>query len=148
VTRADWKLDWELQPMSMWRHVPYSRRLSKAETTLLVEGFVPRQMEDHWFVFEEDALVHLHRSWTGIEMFAVRLDRLPDGGAHIAEVRMNDEFRPPIPQRPQKMRGWLRRRKAGKSSALSETEILDLFFSSLTRSRGSAESLPEHVYGL
>jgi hypothetical protein len=134
--------------MSMWRHVPYSRRLSKAETTLLVEGFVPRQMEDHWFVFEEDALVHLHRSWTGIEMFAVRLDRLPDGGAHIAEVRMNDEFRPPIPQRPQKMRGWLRRRKAGKSSALSETEILDLFFSSLTRSRGSAESLPEHVYGL
>jgi hypothetical protein len=28
-------------------------------------------MEDHWFIFEEDDVVHLVRSWTGLELFAV-----------------------------------------------------------------------------
>jgi hypothetical protein len=80
-------------------------------------------------------------------MFAVQLDRLPDGGAEITEVRMNDEFLPRTPQRPQRMRAsW--RRKTGEPSPLSETQILDVVFESLTRSRGSAENLAEHVYGL
>jgi hypothetical protein len=48
-------------------------------------------MEDRWFIFAEDDVVHFHRSWTGDEVFALRLRRLPDGGAEVDELCVHAE---------------------------------------------------------
>jgi hypothetical protein len=48
-------------------------------------------MEDHWFIFAEDDVVHFHRSWTGAEVYALRLRRLPDGGAEVDELYVTAE---------------------------------------------------------
>jgi hypothetical protein len=95
-------------------------------------------MEDHWFVFEEDDVVHLYRSWTSWEAFAIRLHRLADGGAEIAEVAANDEYaRPPL---------------EGFDSGAKV--VLDSFFDSVSETPTGAIDeddplgLARHLYGL
>lgn len=77
--------------MSPARPLAYARRFSPEETQVLVRGVRPREMEDHWFIFAEDGVLHLYRSWTGYELFKIRLRRSADGGPEIAEVMVNDE---------------------------------------------------------
>jgi hypothetical protein len=117
--------------MTVMRPIPYARRLSAEATEVLVRGFRPREMEDHWFIFEEDDVVHLVRSWTGLELFAVPIHRLTDGGAEIAEVLVNEQ-------------------DGGDPDGLVERAeaILDVFFGSLAAPPTSSVSLVEHVYGL
>lgn len=42
-------------------------------------GFVPREMEDRWFVYFDDGWLNFHRSWTGAHIFSIRLDGSPFG---------------------------------------------------------------------
>jgi hypothetical protein len=110
---------------------------------VLVRGVVPREMEDHWFIFEEDDVVHLYRSWTLWEAFAIRLHRLADGGAEIAEVAANDEHaRAPI-----------------EEFDSGASDVLDVFFDSFSETPTGATvvgadgkpvplGLARHVYGL
>jgi hypothetical protein len=152
VTRADWGFSgWELQPMKSARRLPYSRRLAAQEMEVLVRGFHPREMEDHWFIFEEDGVVHLHRSWTGIEFCAFQLHPLADGGAEITEVMVNEASEE---LRPRRRRTLLRRARIEDDLDEFETRsahILDVFFDSISGTpwpedrRGSLESV---VYGL
>jgi hypothetical protein len=76
VTRADWHV--ELQPLEDPQRLEFERRLSPVEAETLRLGIKPREVEDHWFVVEEDGVVHLVRSWTGIEFFTLRLEPLAD----------------------------------------------------------------------
>jgi len=51
-------------------------------------------MEDKWFVFEEDGTLHLHRSWTGIEVYRIRFE--PEGADRVArEAWMAEGVRTP-----------------------------------------------------
>jgi hypothetical protein len=153
VARADWGFALlDLQPMKSARRLPYPRQLRAHGTEVLVRGFHPREMEDHWFIFEEDAVVHLHRSWTGIEFCALRLHRLADGGAEITEVMVNDA--PELRPRPRGRVSFLRRGRV--EDDLDEIDkgsahILDVFFDSLAGTpwpEGDRESLERHVFGL
>lgn len=146
VTRADWPSPLELEPMQSARRLAYSCRLSPRETELLVRGVVPREMEDHWFIFEEDDVVHLYRSWTGIELFAIQLRRLAGGGAEIAEVAVNDRNYPHTPRRRRLAR--LLRRPSIEDLDKGADEILDVFFDSLTETPTLAVVIPGHVFGL
>jgi hypothetical protein len=136
--------------MKSARRLPYSRRLTAQETEVLVRGFHPYEMEDHWFIFEEDGVVHLHRSWGGLEFCAFQLDRLADGGAEITEV-MVDEASEEL--RPQRRRTLLRRARI--EDELDEFEprsahILDVFFDSMAGTpwpEDRRESLERHVFG-
>ena len=49
-------------------------------------------MDDRWFFFAEDAIVHLHRSWTGQEVYSFRVNRLEDETGEIVEIRVNDAY--------------------------------------------------------
>ena len=49
-------------------------------------------MEDKWFFFAEGETVHLHRSWTGEEIFAFELERLPGGEARLNQVLVNNRY--------------------------------------------------------
>jgi hypothetical protein len=79
-------------PMPSSRPLAYSRMLSSAEVEGLLEGFKPLSMDDKWFFFAEEGVVHMHRSWTGEEIYSFRVSRLDDGTGEIGEVRVNDAY--------------------------------------------------------
>ncbi len=53
--------------------IPYERTFTTDELAQLARGLVPREMEDKWFIFFERGELHVHRSWTGICIYVVRL---------------------------------------------------------------------------
>lgn len=44
-----------------------------------MEGLVPREMEDKWFICVHDGWLLFHRSWTGACIYGLRLDGSPAG---------------------------------------------------------------------
>lgn len=52
---------------------------SDAEADRMKQGFVPRDMDDRWFVYFEDGWLNFHRSWTGAHIYALKLDGCPVG---------------------------------------------------------------------
>ena len=74
------------------RRLPYKRHLSANEVDGLLAGFKPKGMDDKWFYFAEGQVIHLHRSWTGQEIYSLRIDRRADGKGELAEVRCNDDY--------------------------------------------------------
>jgi hypothetical protein len=82
ATRTSWKNS----PMSEQRApLAYQARFSAEEIVELARGFIPREMEDKWFIFQEGEWLYFHRSWTGLGVYAVRL-REENGGGVIAEA--------------------------------------------------------------
>ncbi len=70
VTRDSWKRS----DMPSWTaELPYEQSFSHDEFGRLSAGLLPRSMEDKWFVYVEENLLHLHRSWTGSCIYKVEL---------------------------------------------------------------------------
>ena len=133
--------------MKSARRLSYSRRLAAQDTDALVRGFHPREMEDHWFIFEEEGVIHLHRSWTGIEFCSFRLHRLAEGGAEITEVMVNDARELRERRRLTFLR-WGRPKDEEFDSA--SVHVLDVFFDSMAGApwpEDDRESLERHVFG-
>ena len=61
--------------------VPYDDSYSEEESRRVLAGLIPRAMEDKWFVFAENSVLHCHRSWTGYCIYQVRLETLGDSVA-------------------------------------------------------------------
>ena len=62
--------------------------ITAKEKELLELGHIPDAMEDHWFMYYEDDVVHYHRSWTGICIFEARVEP-SDEGYVVSRVRVN-----------------------------------------------------------
>ena len=45
-----------------------------ADFKRIKRGFIPREMEDKWFIFFEEPWLYFHRSWTGKCIYAVRFE--------------------------------------------------------------------------
>lgn len=45
---------------------------------LIPRGYLPRQHEEKWHVFEQDGRLRFHRSWTGIAIFDVEMQYVRD----------------------------------------------------------------------
>ncbi len=59
---------------------------------MLRHGHRPDGMDDKWFFFCEGAVVHLHRSWTGEEIWSLTLRSIADGSAEITGVLAHTEL--------------------------------------------------------
>jgi hypothetical protein len=71
---------WEIAPMpSLREQIEFHRRFSREEYARIARGHVPESMDDKWFVYVEDDLVHIHRSWTGFCSFEIELAPSGDG---------------------------------------------------------------------
>jgi hypothetical protein len=67
--RAANRSGWETKPMSDKRaHIAVDLHYVPEEMTLIRRGFIPDVMEDKWFIFFENQMLHFHRSWTGYEV--------------------------------------------------------------------------------
>ena len=70
ATRHSWKT--QALPEARAR-IPFARDFDARERGRIAAGIVPQQMEDKWFIFQEDDWLFFHRSWTGVCIYAVRL---------------------------------------------------------------------------
>ena len=85
----------------------YAPFFSDSEAAQIELGFVPKEMEDKWFIFHEEGWLHFHRSWTGYCVFSMRLDGSPAG------VRTTE--------------AWVNRNKAeyNSQSSFDDIDLLD-----------------------
>jgi hypothetical protein len=57
----------------------FEAQYSNVEAKKLKQGLIPQQMEDKWFVYFADGWLNFHRSWTGAQIYALRLEESPTG---------------------------------------------------------------------
>lgn len=71
-----------------WKHLPapaerenlaFEASYSSEEFSLIQEGFLPKDMEDKWFIYYDDGWLRFHRSWTGTFIYAVKFEAMSDG---------------------------------------------------------------------
>jgi hypothetical protein len=62
---------------------------SQTDFDRIVQGFVPASQDHRWFIWTDaNKVVHLHRSWSGYEIYEVHLVADHDG-YKIGRVRVN-----------------------------------------------------------
>jgi hypothetical protein len=67
--------DWENSPMSEQRQsLALTRTFSAPEFALLRRGLLPQDMDDKWFIYCQNNVLHFHRSWTGHEIYQLGFD--------------------------------------------------------------------------
>lgn len=69
----------------------YERSFTPEEMAHVARGFVPTMMEQKWFAYLEDGVLHFHRSWTGLEIYRLHLEPEPGKAGHwrVREVEVN-----------------------------------------------------------
>ena len=66
---------WKTQPLPAQRvKLNIERTFTDQEYSLISKGLIPEQMEDKWFIFMENDILFLHRSWTGFCIYEVHFD--------------------------------------------------------------------------
>ena len=85
VTRADYP---NKEMPSATKSLLLVREYSTPEFEQLAAGHLWQDMDNKWCSFFESPWVHLHRSWSGVCIYNVRLTATP-GGCEVAEAIVN-----------------------------------------------------------
>lgn len=85
ATRSSWKI---VAPPAARAPLEFTQSYTSDEFQRIQRGSIPRQMEDKWFIYYEEPWLHLHRSWTGFYIFALRFQS-SDAGASVVESWVN-----------------------------------------------------------
>ncbi|TNM26091.1 hypothetical protein FH715_24955 [Streptomyces sedi] len=67
---------------------PPERVWSDQDWERIQRGYAARDMDEKWNVLTEGDVVHLHRSWTGIEVVAATFEPVEGGGRRIASAEV------------------------------------------------------------
>jgi hypothetical protein len=86
ANRQSWS---KLQPLpEQQTALAFQRSFNEDEYARLAAGLIPEKMEDKWFIFLEEGRLYFHRSWTGLCIFVVSLER--EGTSYtVTEARVN-----------------------------------------------------------
>lgn len=60
---------WKCIPFSNSKKIECNIFLTKEEFEIIAKGFIPRVMEDHWFMYCDNETINYFRSWTGKQIF-------------------------------------------------------------------------------
>ncbi|MCY4068262.1 MAG: hypothetical protein OXE79_04015 [Acidimicrobiaceae bacterium] len=75
---------WRAEPLVDPQPIPAPDRVWTAdEMPFIRRGFIPRVMEEKWFIFMEQDRLFAHRSWTGLGVYEAEFASV-DGG-HVIE---------------------------------------------------------------
>jgi len=66
----------------------YEAAFTDAEAERLRQGLKPCEMEDKWFIYFQDGWLYLHRSWTGAQIYWLKLDG-SQAGVRVTESWVN-----------------------------------------------------------
>ena len=86
---------------------------SKEDLERISWGFVPRRMEDKWYIEREDDEVRFYRSWSGTLCYVAHLS-----GAEITRIEIASQLNPPI-NKPEMVRWLIDRLLLGKNVSMS-----------------------------
>jgi hypothetical protein len=76
---------WTIEPMPPLRErIALHRSFTRRQYERIARGHVPDSMDDRWFVYAEDEIVHIHRGWTGFCIFEIELAPSGDGYEVVA----------------------------------------------------------------
>ena len=91
---------WQIHPMPETRvALPLEVTYDAPSWRIVQLGFIPRAMEDKWFAFEEEGVLHMHRSWSGLEVYELHFEEV-NGAWQCTTAWVNadpDEYRPRPP---------------------------------------------------
>jgi hypothetical protein len=77
------------QPMPELRErLPFDALYTDSDAEKIMNGFIPKEMEDKWFIYFENGWLFFHRSWTGHCIYMVKLDGSP-AGVRVVEAWVN-----------------------------------------------------------
>ena len=85
VTKDSWKT---LPAPEQREALAYDAVFTDADGELLMQGLMPLEMEDKWFIYFADGWLYLHRSWTGALIYWLKLDGGP-AGVRVTEAWVN-----------------------------------------------------------
>lgn len=75
---------WKCEPFNQGVPLPYQAIFDSGQFAQIKEGFVPKGMDDRWFIYYEEPHLFLHRSWTGIPVYRLKLEHCANG-AQVTE---------------------------------------------------------------
>ena len=84
----DWNAKAFITPITS----PWKATIAPKDLPKLLNGFKPGEMEDKWFVYADgpdangDAVVHFHRSWTGLKVVALKIKIPLDEDGEVEET--------------------------------------------------------------
>ena len=90
ATRHSWKT---VESPEQLTQLQYQDHFTQAEYETVAQGLIPQAMEDKWFIFYEDSMVYLHRSWTGELIYRITLER-DNAGARVICAEVSPEYLP------------------------------------------------------
>lgn len=68
------KTDWQTIDMpEITEEFEMDYKLSMGDIEILCQGYLPKEMEDKWFVYCEADTLYCHRSWTGFCIYIVKI---------------------------------------------------------------------------
>ena len=86
---------WNCEDMPPTTHtLEYTVQFTRDEFEQIALGLVPEAMEDKWFIFFEDDHLYIHRSWTGICVFRLRIVEV-DSEFKVIQAHLNSELESP-----------------------------------------------------
>ena len=85
ATSSSWK---RLEPPAEREDLKLEALFSDADAERMMQGCIPKAMEDKWFIYFEDGWLWFHRSWTGAAIYALRLDG-SSAGIRVVESWVN-----------------------------------------------------------
>lgn len=102
VRNTQWKTGSFVKPVT----ASWSQLVSASDVPKIINGYLPGQMEDKWFVYTEGpdtsglVNVHMHRSWTGKKMFQIEMRvettedfKFADKDAKLSAITFETEHR-------------------------------------------------------
>lgn len=91
ATKNDWP---DLQPMpASYEDLKIELHLNCSHMRNLRQGFVPVDQDQKWFLYFEDNILHIHRSWTGVKMYEVIFDADSEGEvARRVRINLGQEY--------------------------------------------------------
>lgn len=72
VKRSDWKI---IDMSEITEKFVMDYKLSSRDIEILRQGYLPKEMEDKWFVYCEADTLYFHRSWTGFCIYIVEISK-------------------------------------------------------------------------
>jgi hypothetical protein len=79
-------------PMDKPHRISALFRFSLEQYEKIKLGLEPQMMEDKWYVYLEDNIVHCHRSWTGYEVYRAEIKPGNDGTNENAAYVITEIF--------------------------------------------------------
>ena len=84
--------DWKTKPLSLDNHYVIRTDIPIPAVAMnrIRQGHIPREMEDKWFMYYADGIIHYHRSWTGYNIFNAYCEKREEGYA-ITKIEVDTE---------------------------------------------------------